>query len=305
MNSSSEQANGFPTSAVDRSMPSRQSLLLCAALTILLSLIFWDAIHEMVYNYNKKDSYYSHGYIVPFISLYFVWKQRAELQRAARKPAALGLWIIALSCLIVVLGDFLEFLVIQQFALVFAITGIVLAIWGKEHARILWFPLAFLLFMIPMPGSITHALVLHVKILAIDCTVWVARLFSLPMLRDGSYIAFGNDRLLVGEVCGGLRSLIALLALGAVIGYMSKASNWARITLFLVSAPVAIFANVARIFFLCIVGYIWGSSAATGKVHDISGIAIYAIAAIALSCVEFLFRAAGGRQTAVETGSSK
>ena len=286
-------------------MPGRRTLLLCGALTILLTLIFWVALREMVYNYSKKDSYYSHGYIVPFISLYFAWKQRVALLHAARKPTALGLWIIALSCLIVVIGDFLEFLIIQQLAIVSVLTGIVLAIWGKEHARILWFPLAFLLFMIPMPGSITHALVLHVKILAIDCTVWVARLFSLPMLRDGSYIAFGNDRLLVGEVCGGLRSLIALLALGAVIGYMSKASNWARLAIFLVSAPVAIFANVARIFFLCIVGYIWGSSAASGKVHDISGIAIYAVAAIALSCIEFLFRVAGSRQLADEPGGTR
>lgn len=305
MNSSSEQANGLSALAVEGPMPSRKTLLLFGALTILLMLIFWVALREMVYNYNKKDSYYSHGYIVPFISLYFAWKQRVALMHTPRKPAALGLWIIALSCLVVVIGDFLEFLIIQQLAIVSVLTGIVLAIWGKAHARILWFPLAFLLFMIPMPGSITHALVLHVKILAIDCTVWVARLFSLPMLRDGSYIAFGNDRLLVGEVCGGLRSLIALLALGAVIGYMSKASNWARLSVFLVSAPVAIFANVARIFFLCIVGYIWGSSAASGKVHDISGIAIYAVAAIALSCIEILFRVAGSRQTAGDPGGTQ
>jgi exosortase len=278
--------------------------LLWAAVCAVLCVIFWEAVQEMIANYSRPDSYYSHGYLVPFVSLYFAWKQREALHRAAMKPSARGLWVIALCCVMVLLGDFLGFRIASQFALVFMLVGLVVALWGTAHAWLLWFPLAFLLFMIPIPISVTQALVLHVKILAIDCTVWLAQMLSLPMVRDGSYIAFGNDRLLVGEVCGGLRSLIALLALGAVIGYMSKARNWARFALFLLSAPVAILANVCRIFFLCVVGYVWGSSAATGRVHDISGLAIYAVAAVALSALELLLRRVAGKAVRPESGGA-
>ena len=266
------------------------STVILSAIALLYCVVFADAVREMVENYNSPDSYYTHGYIIPFISLYFVWRKREELRKLHTEPSRWGLWMISGCGLLVLAGDFLGFRIIAQFAMILALAGIIMSLWGNSHVRALWFPVAFLLFMIPIPTSITLSLVLYVKLLAIDCTVWISQLFGLPMVRDGSYIAFGNDRLLVGEVCGGLRSLIALLALGSLLAYMSKARPWARVTLLFLSAPVAILANVFRIFFLCLVAYMWGSSNATGKLHDASGIAIYAVAALLLSGIEFFLR---------------
>ena len=74
------------------------------------------------------------------------------------------------------------------------------------------------------------------------------------------------------------------------MAYVSKARWWAKILILLVSPAIAILANVSRIFFLCIIGYVWGSETATGTVHDVSGIGIFAVAFVMLFSVEALLR---------------
>jgi exosortase len=104
-------------------------------------------------------------------------------------------------------------------------------------------------------------------------------------------VHFGEDFLLVGEVCGGLRSLIALLALGALMAYISKTHWIARLLLFVAIAPiVAILTNVLRIFSLCVVGYFYGSEVAAGTFHDVSGILIFVVAFVLFLSLEGLLR---------------
>ena len=274
------QKGGLPAKAV----------FFWAVLGVLLVAIFWETGKGLLYQYGRPDSYYSHGLLIPVISLFFVWRMRATLRDIPVSPSKTGLVALAVACALVLVGDFLGFRIIGQSVIIFMVAALLLTFLGMAHLRAMWFPVLFLFFMIPIPDSITQGLVLQVKLLATEMAVRLAQLVSLPMIRDGSYVIFGNDRLLVGEVCGGLRSLIALLALGAVVSYVSRAKSWARWMLFLLSAPVAIAANVTRIFFLCVVGYKWGSAVAAGRVHDVSGILIYATAAILLVSAEHILR---------------
>jgi exosortase len=178
----------------------------------------------------------------------------------------------------------------MQLSILPMLAGFVLALLGWRHLIILWFPLAFLIFMIPIPPSMTQSVALEIKLLATEGAVRLSQLFGLPMIRDGSYIHFKDDMLLVGEVCGGLRSLIALLAVGAIMAYISKTRDWARVLILVLSGPVAVIANVSRIFLLCVVGYFYGSEAAAGTVHDVSGILIFVVAFALLGALEALLR---------------
>ena len=144
--------------------------------------------------------------------------------------------------------------------------------------------------MVPIPPSLTQSIALKLKLLATTLAVDLANLVTLPMVQEGSFIHFNGDQLLVGEVCGGLRSLISLLAFGAIMAYISKTRRWARILLLVLSGPVAIVSNVVRIFLLCVVGYFWGSEIAAGKFHDISGVVIFAVAFILFLGLEGLLR---------------
>ena len=144
--------------------------------------------------------------------------------------------------------------------------------------------------MVPIPASLTQSVALQLKLFAAQCSVTLANLLTLPMVREGSFIYFGDDHLLIGDVCGGLRSLIALLAFGSLMAYISKTKTWARILVLIMAGPIAVLANVFRIFLLCVVGYFWGSNVAAGTVHDVSGYLIFVVAFILFLALENVLR---------------
>lgn len=264
--------------------------LFFVAVGALLVVLYARTAQELVINWQLADSYYSHGFLVPLVSLGFAWKMRHELRAIPWKPSAWGfLWLFGASFLLIV-GDFLGFRVFAHISLIPMLIGLILVTAGTATALKLWFSIAFLFFMIPIPPSLTQSIALQLKLFAAECAVRAANLLTLPMIREGSYIYFGSDRLLVGDVCGGLRSLIALLAIGAVAAYMSPAKNWARLLILALSGPIAVISNIARIFLLCVVGYFYGSEVAGGWVHDYSGFLIYAIAIALFTAIDIPLR---------------
>jgi exosortase len=266
-----------------------------AILGVSVALIFanfWHSFVDIYHNWRLPDSLYSHALIIPPISLFFAWRLRREVLAA---PYVSGTWLgftcLLGGCLLLLLGDFLGFMTLVHIALLPVLTGICLIVLGLRATAILWFPLAFIFFMFPMPYSIISVISFQSKIFATEAAVALGKACTIPLVQDGSYVHLrAGDKLLVGDVCGGMRSLIALLAFGVLMAYISKTRWWARILIVLVSPVVAVVANVARIFFLCLVGYFGGSQAATGLVHDASGIGIFAVAFALLFTVEAILR---------------
>jgi EpsI family protein len=248
--------------------------------------LYWRSAGELYTNWTLTDSYYTHGFLVPFISAYFIWKDRAILARLPIRSSVSGLAWILVAALLLLLGDYLGFRVLAQFSMIPMLAGMVSILLGSHWTRRLWFPLFFLIFMIPIPPSLTQNIALRLKLLAAQSAVMLANAMTLPMVQEGSWIHFGDDRLLVGDVCGGLRSLIALLALGAIFAYISKVQTWAKLLIIVMAGPIAVVANIVRIFFLCVVGYLWGSEVAGGKVHDYSGILIFAVAILLFTALD-------------------
>lgn len=269
----------------------------------LLAIIFKEAAENLYYNVSRENSYYSHSILVPFLSVFFVWSQRKRLSELPKTPTNWGYAVLAFSCSLVILGELLGFRIFSQLAIIPLLASIGLIFFGVRHVCLLWFPLVFLLFMIPLPESLTTGITFRVKLMAAEGAVWLSNLVYLPMVRDGSYIHIGDDRLLIGDVCGGMRSLISLMALGAIMSYISETRDYARVLVLLIAAPIAILSNLLRIFFLCVVAYFWDSSMATGWVHDLSGILVYALALSLLIGVEVLLRKVApiGKQATTES----
>ena len=261
---------------------------------VLLIVLYWRAGTEMVKVWRLVDSYYSHGFLVPLVSLFLVWTKRGELARAPRRTSLQGyVWIVGAG-LMLLLGDFLGFRVVMQISMLPMIVGVCLLFQGAERTKLLWFPIVYLIFMIPIPPSITQSFALRLKLFATECAVAIANWCTLPIVRDGSSVhwitANGSDHLMIGEVCGGLRSLIALLAFGALMAYLSKTRPWARLVVLLMAGPFAVIANVFRIFLLCAIGYNFGSGVAAGSLHDVSGYLIFVIAFLLFFTLETQLR---------------
>ena len=268
----------------------KPAMRFACALGVALVALYWHTGWELYKAWTLIDSYYTHGFLIPAISLYFLWRKRDALAQLPPSSSLQGyVWIVFAAGLLL-LSDFLGFRVFGQFSLIPMLTGVWLILQGRERTRAIWFPLVFLIFMIPIPASLTQSVALQIKLLATECAVLLARAMTLPLVREGSFIHFGQDRLLVGDVCGGLRSLIALLAFGALMAYVSKCKPWARILLLVLAGPVAIVSNILRIFSLCLVGYYWGSEVAAGRFHDISGVLIFVVAFALFFAIETQLR---------------
>ncbi len=247
-------------------------------MTGLLALIYWVPVQQMVSIWGLSDSYYSHGYLIAPISLFLVglkWKVLREIPIA---HSWLGYPLILISVFLLIIGAFFGFSIFEHFSMPLMIAGVLLALLGTRWMSYLWFPVLFLYFMVPIPPSITQSVALTLKLAATSGAVFLARLMTLPMIHDGSFVLFGNDKLLIGNVCGGLRSLISMLALGFLMSYFSRCHWWARLLIVGLAGPIAIASNIVRIFFLCVVAYFYGSQNATGIVHDVSGFIMFGLA---------------------------
>ncbi|MFN3467575.1 MAG: exosortase/archaeosortase family protein [Candidatus Brocadiales bacterium] len=258
-------------------------------ITALLAYTYLDTFHWMTGRWLAADSYYSHGFVVPFISAYLVWKKRNYINGESQvdsRGTVVGLALLFSGIGLHGAGLVFKISFISGLSLLPLLLGMVLYIYGWQAGRRLLFPILFLLAMIPLPLSLIADLSLKLKLFAAEVAVRVVSFIGIAVLREGSSIHFSDSFLVVGDVCSGLRSLIALLAFGALFAYVSGLSTPLRAILFIASVPIALVANSVRIIVLCLIAKQWGSEVATGRVHDATGILIFIVAFILFFSLE-------------------
>jgi exosortase len=222
---------------------------------------------------------HSHGFlIVP--SRVLVWERRAELIAARPSPSALGLVVVAISLMMLVAGQLGAELFTTRVSLIGVLAGSVLFLYGWEHLRVVWFPLAFLLLMIPIPAIVFNQIAFPLQLLASRFGETVLRLFDVPVLREGNVITLANTQLEVAEACSGIRSLISLLTLGIVYGYFTDKRFPVRLVIALSTIPVAIVANGLRVAGTGIAAYRYGAEAAQGFFHEFSGWVVFVVSLV-------------------------
>jgi len=249
---------------------------------ILVGLAYLRTIVWMADRWLAPESYYGHGFLVPMISIYFVWQRRDVLKKIKTSNDFLGLWFIAIGLLINIICASLKIYFISGFSLIFVISGLVLFFLGKEMTRKLIFPMIFLLTMIPLPLAIIGSLTVKLKLLATQLSVLVLNNIGFQCIRDGSLIRMHSSYIEVAAPCSGLRSIIALLTLGLLFAYNLKASYLKKAILFLLSIPIAIGTKVLRITVVAAVNDLYGEKVAMGAFHDLTGILVFIVAFLML-----------------------
>lgn len=165
------------------------------------------------------------------------------------------------------------------------IPGLILYFYGSKILKKIWFPVAFLVFMIPAPLVVITNISFKMKIFAAKIATGLLNNMGLNAVREGSLIKMPHAYVVVDDVCSGLRSLISLTALGGIFAYWMNANILKRIILFLSTIPIAIVTNVFRVIFLSSIAEIWGPEYAVGFTHDFSGFLVFAMAFILLFAV--------------------
>jgi exosortase B len=246
----------------------------------LLLLPTYVRLHETLWN----EEAYEHGLIVVVLFWWLVWRQRSLLL-APSTQAWPSLGLGAALC-----GMFLYFVGRSQNLPLFEVSGhipllagLLLAIYGMPTLRRFWFPLLFLVFMIPLPGFITLGITGELK----QQVSWMAEVLlyqaGYPIARDGVVITVGQYRMLVADACAGLNSIYSLSAMGVLYMYLvQRAGFWHNAILLASILPIAIAANLIRVLVLILLTYHLGDEAGQGYMHGASGILLFVVALLLL-----------------------
>ena len=260
------------------------SIIYIAIIFILFITCYHDVLTWMYGRYVSADSYYSHGFIIPFISGFLIWQRREELKGKEAEISLWGLLLITFSVLLHIFGTAIYVFSVSGFSIFFLILGMALFLFGKEITRIILFPLIFLVFMFPLPMAIISVISFPMKMLVVKTGAGIAALLGVPVSREGFHIIIPAGSLLVGNPCSGLRSLISLLALGSVYAYLSDLSSGKQWLLVFLTVPIALLSNIIRVPILILISHYWGLSAAAPDSfwHNASGFLVFVIAIILL-----------------------
>lgn len=254
-----------------------------------LAVIYLPAMIDLVENW-YTDANYSHGFLIPLVSGYLLYKKRELLSANVGPVEPAGLWLVILGLgLFIVANGAAEYFTLR-FSLVVTLFGLVYFLFGRKIIRCCWFELSFLVFMIPIPYVIYYAATFPMQLMASKITVAILNVLGAGAVRQGNIIHLGGISLEVAEACSGIRSLVSLAALGAIYAYISLKHNGARTLLFIATAPVAILANVARVFVSALLAYAASVDVTVEPVHSIMGLIVFVVAFVMLALIAGLLR---------------
>ena len=252
----------------------RYPYLLLGALALLSIPILRDLIADWI-----RDDNYSHGFFIIPISIYLFYRQRHDLVSPAASAKS-GMVVFILGCLGMILGVAASEYFTTRLSMVIILSGIALYYLGTANFRKVWFSFFFLLFMIPIPAVIYNAATFPMQLFATKVSTGLLQVIGVPCVRHGNVIQLPDYALEVLEACSGLRSLVTLMALGALYGYLTLDGKLRPILLFIATIPVAIVTNIFRIFVTAIAAYAISTGFAEDFLHEISGLLVFVTALI-------------------------
>ena len=244
--------------------PSSQFLI---ALAFLAPFLFYYATASSIVDVWNSSETFAHGYIILPISLWLIWRRRANFDALPPAP-----WWPAIGLLLLVGAGWMlarmgEVQVVAQYAFVAMFPVIALAVFGRRLAWSLAFPLLFLLFAVPF-GEIFIAPLIE---FTADFTIWAVQATGIPVLRNGTRFELPTGSWSVVEACSGVRYLISSVTIGCLYAYLTYRSTTRRLVFIAMSIVMPILANGLRAFMIVMIGHHSDMALATGVDHLIYG----------------------------------
>jgi exosortase len=263
-----------------------------AGLFLLLGWLYFSIISRLVGQW-WQDPNFSHGFFVPAFALFVVWEKRERLLRLPAKPSWWGASILLSGLLVLVVGVLGAELFLSRFSLLLVFAGLIVLLLGWQHFRLLFFPLVFLVLMIPIPAILFNQITFPLQLLASKVAAFALPLFGVPVLREGNVINLPAMPLEVAEACSGIRSLLSLATLAIIYGYLMERRIQLRVWLAMAALPIAVIANSLRIVGTGLLVQYWDPDKAEGFFHAFSGWLIFVVSLFMLFLLHQLLRLTG------------
>ncbi len=259
------------TAATEAARPLQSWLGVAAGLAALLLPSWWDAAHSL-----WQTDELAHAPLILAISAWLFWQVRqAVLQAPDATRGGWGWLLLALGLALYALGRTAGVSSVEFASQVVVVAAVLLLLKGGAGLRRAWFAVFFLIFMVPLPGTLVDALTEPLKHWISMIVVETLHAVGYPIGRSGVVITVGPYELLVADACSGLNSMFSLAALGAL--FIHVVGRQGRLhTALLVAAivPIAFAANIVRVISLVLVTYHFGDAAGQGFLHGAAGIVL-------------------------------
>ncbi len=232
-----------------------------------------------------------HGPIILAISLFFIWQKREALHQLPRKGGVSGWAVFFVGLFLYFVGRTQDIFLFEVGSQIPVLAGALMLARGGRVLRLLWFPLLFLIFMVPLPDFLVQALTLPMKV----GVSWAAEhlLFAAgyPIARTGVILQIGQYKLLVADACAGLHTLFTLEAMGLLYLHLVKHESVGRNALLaLLIVPISFSANTIRVITLTLITYYFGDEAGQGFLHDFAGMVLFLSALLLILAVDWLLQ---------------
>jgi exosortase len=243
----------------------------------LLIVCYAPVLNRLVWQW-ATDEDLGHGFFVPIVVAWIVWRRRTTLMAIPVRPNYWGLLLMAWGLVQMLLGAIGAELFLARTAFVISLVGVIVVVCGIPILRALSFPLFLLLFMIPIPAIVYAQITLPLQLFASSVAAGVLNAIGIPVLQTGNILELANgQQLSVVEACSGIRSLMSLSFLSLVYAWFFDAKPWMRAALLVATVPIAILANATRV---AITGIISASDPkmAEGFFHGVEGAVVFLFA---------------------------
>jgi exosortase len=227
------------------------------------------------------DENMGHGFFVPILAGYITWQRRDILAAIPRRPNGWGLVLVVWAAFQALAATLGAELFTARLSFLIALVGVILYLGGTRWVKALGFPLALLLFMIPIPAIIYAALTLRLQGLASQLGEVMISMMGIPVLRAGNTLQLPSQTLDIAEACSGIRSLLSLGFLSLVYAYFTDKRIWMRWALLIATVPIAIGANGIRVAVTGLLSEI-NTKLAQGAYHEGEGYIVFVVALAAL-----------------------
>ena len=255
-----------------RQRPTWQVWLPVAVLVLLVVVLYLRISFKLVQDWYEIPDF-SHGFLVPFFSIFLIWDKRKTLQAIPVRQSWAGVPLIVLALFIFFVGVYGAELFSSRFSFILLTCGLIWTFLGRRMLRELLFPIAVLVLAIPLPAILFNRITFPLQLLASQLASNILPMLGVPVLREGNVIELPAMRLEVAEACSGIRSLMSLFTLSVFYGYFTERTNTRRWLLALASIPIAVAANVVRIVGTGLCVQYWDPSKAVGFFSRVLGLA--------------------------------
>ena len=275
-------------------------LILCVGLAVFALPTMAFVIQE---GWSGEEG--AHGPIVLATGLWLLW-QRWQVARDHVEPANTT-WVTILLLVFIpatLFARVTQIVELEGYFMYVCLLAVMYSIVGGRAMQIMWFPLLYLAFIFPPPETVVAAVTVPMKLWLSQAAIIFLRIFDYPIGGEGVRIFIGQYELLVAAACSGINSIVSLTAISLFYIYMRHQAEWRYAAiLILLIVPIALLANFFRVLILILLTYHLGEAAAQGFLHNFAGIAMFAIALLAIFVIDEILKPIFDRVSGAESGA--